>query len=77
MGFATSRAIGNRPQRNRIRRRTQAAFRELSDLLPTGLDLIVQVKSDAPNAGYEELKEQMRHGLEETVRRWEKRSESS
>lgn len=77
IGYATSRAIGNRPQRNRVRRRIQAAFRELKAELPAGLDLIIQAKAEAKNTSFGELRDQLRNGLEATARRWESKSESS
>jgi len=77
VGFATSRAIGNRPQRNRVRRRLQSAFRELTPLLPPGLDVIIQAKAEAANATFDGLRIELRQGIEETARRWANRLESS
>jgi len=44
LGLAVSRRFGNAVQRNKIKRRLREAFRLTQHALPTGFDLVINVK---------------------------------
>lgn len=73
VGVATSKSLGNRPQRNRIRRRIQSACRQVG--VPSSLDLVVLAKGSAADATYEDLVLEIQESLEELTARWDARSE--
>jgi RNase P protein component len=73
VGFATSRQIGNRPRRNRERRRAAEAMRGIAS---EGLDLTVTVKPAAREQSLEQLREELRNLVMEVRSRWEGGSES-
>ncbi|MFI5385037.1 MAG: ribonuclease P protein component [Fimbriimonadales bacterium] len=77
VGFATAKKIGCHPRRNQIRRRFQAAFREIDFKPEPPLDLIVIIGTGAMNVGIAEVREELRSLLEKSKVRWAGESECS
>lgn len=76
LGFATAKAIGNKPRRNRARRRFRAAFdRDLRIL--EGLDVVIQISAAGADAPFEEIVADLRNVLNTLAKRWANESESS
>lgn len=71
IGFTTSRSIGNRPRRNRVRRQMQAAIQANAEL-----DIVVLGQRNAEKASFEELRGELNKQMEALAQRWENASES-
>ena len=50
LGLAVPRAVGNAPQRNRIKRLLREAFRHVQHQLPNTLDLVIVVRPHDPQS---------------------------
>lgn len=74
-GFATTKSIGNRPKRNRVRRRFQAGV--APECIPTGLDVVIQIKASGALASFEEIKADLDSVLTKVQERWAEQSASS
>lgn len=55
VGFVVSRAVGNAPCRNRVRRRLRHLVRDRVQRLPRGALLVVRANPAAAHASYAEL----------------------
>jgi ribonuclease P protein component len=53
LGLVATKKLGNAVVRNRVKRVCRACFRELPDLLPPGLDLVVIPRAGAEALGFE------------------------
>ena len=69
VGFATSKKIGNTPQRNRAKRRARACWRAYSTRR-SNLDYIVLVTPQGAEAPFETLKNELGAHLDAMHRRW-------
>jgi ribonuclease P protein component len=70
VGIATAKKIGNRPQRHAVRRRIQAALREIDFRPNRPLDLIVIATTAAAGVGTREIAEELTGLLRKTQERW-------
>ena len=77
LGFATSRKLGGKPQRNRQRRRLQAAFRDCKDLLDPAMDYVVILGPRCADAPFERITEEARDLIVRANARWAEESECS
>ena len=77
IGFATSRKIGNTPQRNRARRRYREAMRANRDRINEGLDIVVIISPKAAEATFPQLRSDAAVLLDRINARWAAESESS
>lgn len=77
IGIATSRALGNRPKRNRIRRQIQAALRLESSLTSSELDIVIQAGKKTSEHSFDTIRSEMATLLERMNERWANQSESS
>ncbi len=68
VGFVVSRAVGGATQRNLVKRRLRHLCRELLDELPAGSLLVVRALPPASSASYDELRADLRHGLDRVLR---------
>ncbi len=75
VGIATSRLIGNRPRRNRVRRRVREAVRIQAERL-VRWDCVVIAKSACAHAEFAEICRQSSELIDEMERRWAAQSES-
>lgn len=71
--MATSRQIGSKPRRNRVKRRVKSAMAKLGPL--NALDLVIVCKSSADALEFSNLQDEIGRLLDETRKRWEERSE--
>jgi ribonuclease P protein component len=71
VGFATSKKIGDRPQRNRARRRVQAAVRGLGNSRCNRLDYVLIISQETANAPFERIGEEVRSLFQKAVEKWE------
>ncbi|MQA04344.1 MAG: ribonuclease P protein component [Streptosporangiales bacterium] len=55
VGFVVSRAVGNAPTRNLVRRRLRHLTSDRLDALPENARLVVRAKPPAARAGFDEL----------------------
>lgn len=55
VGFVVSRAVGDAPARNRVRRRLRHLMRDRTPRLPDGARLVVRANPAAARAGYAAL----------------------
>lgn len=76
VGFATARAIGTKPRRNRAVRRFREGLRQAGPT-PTGLDLVVQVSPHGADASFPEIVDELRDVLRRLEERWASESASS
>lgn len=63
IGITASKKVGNAVQRNRARRIIRAAFRELSDEVNTGFDLVFVARTKTVNSKSTQIKEIMKKHL--------------
>lgn len=63
VGITTSKKIGNAVQRNRSRRVIREAYRELSDRVKTGYDLVFVARGRTPYVKSTEIKKQLEKQL--------------
>ena len=76
IGIATSRKIGTKPARNKVRRRFKEALRLCSDCIETRLDYVVVIGIAGAKASLPELTADARPLLTDLSLRWAKGSES-
>jgi len=55
IGITVTRKIGNSVQRNRSRRLVREVFRKNKWRVPPGIDIVINVKRELSEAGYESL----------------------
>jgi len=77
IGFATAKKIGCHARRNHVRRRFQAAFRQIDFNPEPPLDLIVIIGDGALDVGIAGVREELRTLLEKIKGRWAGESECS
>jgi ribonuclease P protein component len=70
IGIATSKKIGDRPDRNRARRRAQAAIRTRPEARDERLDYVLIVSPDAANAPFERIGEEVGTVFRKAVEKW-------
>lgn len=58
-GLTTSRKIGRAHERNRIRRRVREILRTSRDLLPTGVDVVVNPRKSVGDRAFAELRAEL------------------
>jgi ribonuclease P protein component len=68
LGVVASRKLGNAVHRNRAKRLCRECFRRWPDLLPPGVDLVVVVRSGAPELSFSQVREEWR-GVERVLKR--------
>lgn len=68
LGIATARAIGEKPQRNRQRRRIRESIR-LLDLCTNSWDIIIFAKPSITHATFEEIQEEARRHINDLITR--------
>jgi len=59
VGVVVSKKVGNAVKRNKVKRRVKAFLREHVELHPTGVELVIIAKSQAGNAGWEKIKDDL------------------
>jgi ribonuclease P protein component len=77
IGVSTSRKIGNRPARNRVRRRFQAALRLKSECIERRLDYVVIIGAAGKDAPMPEVAMELEELLKDLRARWAKEWECS
>jgi ribonuclease P protein component len=77
VGFATPRKLGNRPRRNRARRRFAEAIRLQPGLVDSRLDFVLIVSADGADAPFERIQEEVRTLFERARSRWDEELGSS
>jgi ribonuclease P protein component len=77
LGIATSKKIGNKPQRNRAKRRFREVLRELRPELHPKLDYVVVALPSSTEALLPEINDDVRRLIEDLNKRWAAESESS
>ena len=77
VGVATSKKIGNKPQRNRAKRRFREVLRELEDRLDPRLDYVVMALPSSTEAKLEEISSDLRSLVGSINERWAAELESS
>jgi ribonuclease P protein component len=76
IGYATSKKIGGKPQRNRAKRRYQEAVRLSKDCIERRLDYVVVVSPAGANAAFHEAKLEVEGLLRKVNARWARDLES-
>ncbi|HTQ11944.1 MAG TPA: ribonuclease P protein component [Fimbriimonadaceae bacterium] len=77
IGFAVSKKIGCHARRNQIRRRYQAALREIGPRTERPLDLVVIIGTGASSVGIAEVRMDLWPLLKKIEERWASESASS
>jgi ribonuclease P protein component len=77
IGFATSKKIGSKPQRNRARRRYREALRANWDRINSQLDAVVIISPKAVDATFPQLRSDAAVLLDRIQARWVAESECS
>jgi len=67
IGLTATRKIGNSVERNRARRLLRTAFRKNKWLVPSGIDIVINVKRPLVEATYRELEGDFINFLERAV----------
>ncbi|MGH7367801.1 MAG: ribonuclease P protein component [Candidatus Rokuibacteriota bacterium] len=67
-GFAVSRQVRGAAQRNRARRRIREAYRQVRELIPADVGLVVVARASAATRPFAELVEDMRRLAESLAR---------
>jgi ribonuclease P protein component len=60
LGLVVGRRIGSAVRRNRVKRVCRECFRDLPELLPVGVDLVVIAREGAPELGLAEVRAEWR-----------------
>lgn len=74
VGFVVSRAVGDAPTRNRVRRRLRHLMRERTGRLPAGARLVVRANPAAAGAGFATLGAELDAALDRVLSRAAARS---
>jgi len=77
VGVSTSRKIGNRPTRNRVRRRFREALRLKSECIEPALDYVVVIGVAGKEASVQEMALEAETLLKGLQARWASESECS
>lgn len=77
LGFATSRKLGGKPQRNRQRRRFQAALRLCAEELRPDMDYVVILGPSCAEVPFGRITEEVRDLVARANARWAEPLESS
>ena len=77
LGWATAKAIGGKPQRNRAKRRFREALRIQTYRIPDHLDFVVMIAVKGAGASFEEIQADLAAILGEVTKRWAAESGSS
>jgi ribonuclease P protein component len=77
VGIATAKKIGDRPARNRAKRRFREAIRIQPTLLDPRLDFILIVNVEGATATFERIQEEVRSLFTRAKERWASDLESS
>jgi len=77
IGWATAKAIGVTPRRNRTKRRFREALRDLTARIPDNLDLVVMIAPSGATAPLAEIRSDLEAILAEVTKRWAAESGSS
>lgn len=77
LGVTTAKKIGNRPQRNRAKRRFREAILTQADLADPRLDFVVIVGLDGAQASFDRIQKEVRILFIRAVERWADELESS
>lgn len=70
IGWATAKAIGEKPLRNRAKRRFREALRTQDYCIPDNLDFVVMIALSGAKAPFEEIRRDLEAVLGEVTRRW-------
>jgi ribonuclease P protein component len=76
VGIATSKSLGNKPRRNRQKRRTLEVYRQTHNDQFQQFDWVIVAKPGIRNASIENLKSELETLMNNLVSRWEKELES-
>lgn len=76
LGFATAKATGGKPRRNRSKRRVREAARANLERIPATLDIVLFAKKETIEAPWSELTDDVRSVLSQIAQRWDGESES-
>ena len=74
LGITVSRKVGSAVVRNRFKRLVREIFRKSVAATPNTIDLVVNAKREAAQAGYSDLREELLSALERLRRRLETRA---
>jgi ribonuclease P protein component len=77
IGIATSKKIGGKPQRNRVKRRYREALMANQNIIDQSLDAVVIVSPKAANATLPQLRSDVAVLLDRIKARWAAESECS
>jgi len=77
VGWATAKAIGGKPQRNREKRRYREALLSRTSRIPEHLDCVVVIAASAAQAPFTDLQADAEAILAEITKRWAADSGSS
>lgn len=69
IGFATAKSIGNRPRRNKARRRFVSALAQ-DPCIPAGLDVVIQINATGATAPFPDIREDLAAALRRISERW-------
>jgi ribonuclease P protein component len=70
VGIATSKKIGSKPKRNRVKRQFREAIRIQFQLIDSRLDYVLIVKTDASESSFERIQEETGNLFREAAERW-------
>lgn len=70
VGIAVSKKIGNRPQRNRAKRRFREAIRTQPELLNPRMDMVVSVMQSGASAPFEVIRADLKTIISKANERW-------
>ena len=70
LGIATSKKLGDRPNRHRARRRAQAAIRTMFSMVELKLDYVLIISPTAESATFERIGEELRNLFLKAREKW-------
>jgi len=77
VGIAVAKKVGSKPRRNHLKRRIRAAVRSSETEINPKLDYVIVVSSEALDAVFERIEEDVRNLFREVAKRWADELESS